>query len=153
MWTSWETSGCATYALWCGGMLRWSRWAQGLLPHSPQLKDPGGPVWGTAGAAAWCRACLFRTIQTVCFQWLLYVQAVQLKIGPVWPSLWLTYNQQVGCWTVHPRFVRANAGNVSCVCKVYSRDGQYALYVQAIYSTGANPFLYCYLLRTLKKKK
>lgn len=62
--------------------------------------------------------------------------------------MWLTYNQQISVGTVHACFIRADTGDVSSVCEVHSRDGEYALDVQAVLSAGANPLLYCYPLRT-----
>lgn len=63
----------------------------------------------------------------------------------------LTYNQQVSGGAVLAGFIRADAGDVSCVCQVYRHDGQYALYVQPIFSLGANPLLYRYLLKSIHK--
>lgn len=66
-------------------------------------------------------------------------------------TLKLTYNQQVSGGAVLASFIRADAGDVSCVCQVYRRDGQYALYVQPIFSLGANLLLYHYLLKRINK--
>lgn len=67
--------------------------------------------------------------------------------------MWLTHNQQVSVGTVHPRFICADTGNVSSVREDYSRDGQYALDVQAVLSAGADPLIYFYTLRMTFKGK
>lgn len=138
----WEMSGCAICVQWFEGRLRWARWVPGLGPHSTQLKDLGVPVLVRAGATAWCKACLFERRN-----WFDFKLSVSDR-ADVAIILWLTHNQEVRRRTVHPSFIGTNAGDVSCVCKVHSSNGQNALYIQSILPAGANLLLDYWCLRT-----
>lgn len=83
------------------------------------------------------KQCFFNSASVLQTSWLLIMQQT---------FLWLTYNKQVCSWAVHTCFICSNAGNVSCVRKVHSRDSQNALYVQTVFSTGTHPLLYCWSL-------